>query len=91
MDSSSFSISKDSDKYILKIKIKILRKEKNLLINLEENKDINLANSDLINYYENIIKSKDRMIFKLNEIIKNKDEEIKMIITLKIKIKMKQN
>ena len=32
LDSSSFSISKDSDKYILKIKIKVFKKEKNLLI-----------------------------------------------------------
>ena len=79
LNSSSFSISKDSDKYILKIKIKIFRKDKNLLIDLEEKKDINLTNRDLINYYENIIKSKDRMIFKLNEIIKNKDEEIKIL------------
>ena len=79
LDSSSFSISKDLDKYILKIKIKVFRKEKYLLIDLEENKNINLAIGDLIKYYENIIKSKDRMIFKLNEIIKNKDEEIKIL------------
>ena len=79
LDSSSFSISKDSDKYLLKIKLKIFKKEKNLLIDLEENKNINLTNRDIINYYENIIKSKDRMIFKLNEIIKNKDEEIKIL------------
>jgi len=79
LDSSCFSISKDSDKYILKIKIKVFRKDKYLLIDLKENKNMNLTNGDLINYYENIIKSKDRMIFKLNEIIKNKDEEIKIL------------
>ena len=32
LDFSSFSISKDSDKYILKIKIKVFKKEKYLLI-----------------------------------------------------------
>ena len=79
LDSSSFSISKDSDKYILKIKLKVFKKEKNLLIDLVENKNVNLTNRDLINYYENIIKSKDRMILKLNEIIENKDEEIKIL------------
>ena len=79
LDSSSFSISKDSDKYLLKIKLKVFWKEKNLLIDLEENKNINLTNRDIINYYENIIKSKDRMILKLNEIIENKDEEIKIL------------
>ena len=79
LDSSSFSISKDSDKYILKIKIKVFWNEKHLLIDLEENKNMNLTNRDLINYYENIIKSKDRMILKLNEIIENKDEEIKIL------------
>ena len=79
LDSSSFSISKNSDKYILKIKLEVFRKEKYLLIDLEENKNMKLTNRDIINYYENIIKSKDRMILKLNEIIENKDEEIKIL------------
>ena len=79
MDGSSFSISKDSDKYKLRIKLKIFWKEKYLFIDLEENKDLKLTNKDLMNYYENVIEGKDRMIFKLNEIIKNKDEEIKML------------
>ena len=79
LNSTSFSILKKSDKNILEIKLKIFKKDKNLLIDLEENKDINLSNKDLINYYGNIIKSKDRMITKLNEIIKNKDEEIKVL------------
>ena len=79
LDPSSFSISKDSDKFTLKIKINIFRKEKYLLIDLEENKNMNVTNSDLINYYEKIINGKDKMILKLNGIIERKNAEIKMI------------
>jgi len=79
LDSSSFSISKDSDKYILKIKIKVFRKEKYLLIYLEENKNMNETNGDLINYYEEIMNGKDKMILKLNEIIEKKNKEIEML------------
>ena len=42
-------------------------------------KNINLTNRELMNYYENIIKSRDRIIFKLNEIIKNREEEMKIL------------
>ena len=79
LDPSSFSISKDSDKYILKIKIKVFRKEKYLLIYLEENKNMNETNGDLINYYEEIMNGKDKMILKLNEIIEKKNKEIEML------------
>ena len=79
LDSCSFSIIKESEKNKLKIKFIILRKEKNLFIDLEENKNINLTNNDLINYYDNIIKQKDDIISKLNEIIKQKDEKIKLL------------
>ena len=74
----SFSIIKENDKYKLKIKFYILGKEKNLLIDLEENyNDENSSNNDLIIYYENIIKEKDKTISELEEIIKFKDEIIK--------------
>ena len=74
----NFSIIKENDKYKLKIKIIILKKEYYLLIDLLENKDKdkNLINNDIINYYENIIKEKDNTISKLKEIIKFKDEKI---------------
>ena len=80
LDLYNFSIIKENDKYKLKIKFIILRKEKNLKIDLEENKDsTNISNNDLISYYENIIKEKDNTISELKEIIKFKDEKIKAL------------
>ena len=79
LDSCNFSLIKESKKNKLKIKFIILRRERNLFIDLEENKNINLKNNDLINYYENIIKQKDNIISKLNEIIYQKDEKIKLL------------
>ena len=73
-------IINENDKFKLKIKFYILSKEKNLLIDLIENIDtMNLSNNDLINYYENIIKEKDKTISELKEIIKFKDEKIKSL------------
>ena len=66
LNSNNFSLIKELNKYILKIKFIILRKEKYLLINLNENK--NIEKDDLMN---NII--------KLKEIIKIKDEKIKYL------------
>ena len=68
-----------NDKYKLKIKLIILNIEKYLLIELIENKDTNLTNNDIINYYENIIKEKDKTISELREIITFKDEKIKSL------------
>ena len=78
-DFGNFSIIKENDKYKLKIKITILQKGYYLLIDLVENKDINLINNDIINYYENIIKEKDNTISELREIIKFKNEKIKSL------------
>ena len=75
----NFSIIKVNDKYKLKIKLIILNIEKYLLIELIENKDTNLTNNDIINYYENIIKEKDKTISELREIITFKDEKIKSL------------
>ena len=64
LNNDNFSLIKIEDKYKLKIKFIILRKEKYLLINLNKNKNIN--KDDLINH-----------ISELKEIIKKKDEKIK--------------
>ena len=90
LDAHDFSITKESDKYILKIKFIIFNKEKNLIINLKENKDANLTNNDIISYYENIIKEKDNTISELKEIIKFKDEKIKSLEE-QLKNKKKRN
>ena len=79
LDFDNFSIIKENDKYKLKIKLIFLKKEKYLLIDLIENKNTNLTNNNIINYYENIIKEKDKTIAELKEIIKFKDEKIKSL------------
>ena len=81
LESNCFNIVKEHEKYKLKIKFKILRKDEFLVIDLEENTNINLQNNDLINYYDNIIKQKDDIIFELNQIIRKKDEKIKELKT----------
>ena len=63
---NNFILIKEINKYILKIKFNILRKEKYLLINLNENK--NIEKDDIMKY-----------IIELKEIIKNKDEKIKYL------------
>ena len=79
LNSENFSIIEDFNKYKLKIQFLILRKERDLLIDLNKNKDITLPNNDLINHYENIIKEKDKTISELKEMIKFKDEKIKTL------------
>ena len=74
-----FSLTKEFNKYKLKIKFIILKKEINLLIDLIENKDIKIPNNDIIDYYENIIKEKNNTISELKEIIKFKDEKIESL------------
>ena len=88
LELDNFSIIKENDKYKLKIKIIILNKENCLLIDLIENKDINLINNEIINFYESIIKEKENTISKLREIIKFKDEKIN---SLKEQLKYIQN
>ena len=80
LDSSNFSIIKEKHETKLKILLFIiLGKEFNLLIDLKENKNKNITNDELVNYYENIIKQKDEMILELKEIIRFKDEKIKAL------------
>ena len=79
LDSDNFSIIKESDKYILKVKFNLFKIEKYLIINLDENKGGDITNNELISYYENIIKEKDNKILELKEIIKFKDEKIKAL------------
>ena len=76
---NDFSLIKESNKIKLKIQFIILRKEKNIYINLNENNNKNLSNDELINHYENIIKQKDKIISELKEIIQSKDEKIKVL------------
>ena len=48
LNDDCFSLIKEQDKYKLKIKFIIFRIEKDLIIDLEENKKINLSKDDLI-------------------------------------------
>ena len=68
-----FSIIKEKNKYKLKIEFIILRKKRNIIIDLNETKikeDINNIN------YENMIKEKDNIIFALQEKIKKENNDI---------------
>ena len=68
LNNDNFNIIKDNNnKYKLKIKFIILRKNKYLYIDLIENEQ-NINNNDLIN-----------TITELKEIIKNKDQKIKLL------------
>ena len=87
LDAANFQINKDSNQNILKIKFIILRKEKFLIVNLEEDKNMKLTNSDLVNYYNNIIEKKDSIILELKKIIDKQEEKIKL---LKEQLKIKK-
>jgi len=60
LDNNNFSIIKENNKYKLKIKFIILRRKKYLYINLNSNNNNN-------EYYENIIKEKDKIIYEFNK------------------------
>ena len=79
LNDDNFLITKEFDKYILKIKFLFFKIEKYLIIDLEENTDVTLTNNDIISYYEKIIKEKDNTIEELKEVIKFKDEKIKAL------------
>jgi len=64
LDNNKFSIIKENNKYKLKIEFIILRRKKFLYINLNHNNNIE--------YYENIIKEKDKKIKLLEEQLKDK-------------------
>ena len=83
LKSQDFSIIKEYNKYKLKIKFIILRKEKNIIIDLNDNK----LDDDKNNNYEKIIKDKDNIILELKEKIKNLEEKDNIILELKEKIK----
>ena len=68
LDKDNFSLIKENDKYYFIIKFEINSKEKDLIINLDENININLSKDELVTY-----------ILELKEIIKNKDEEVKIL------------
>ena len=70
LDNDNFAIIKENNKYKLKIKFIILRRKKYLYINLNNN----INNNE---YYENIIKEKDKIIFELNKKIKLLEEQLK--------------
>ena len=69
LNNNNFKIIKENNKYKLKIKFIILRRKKYLYINLNENNNNN-------EYYENIIKEKDNIIFKLKEKIKILEQKL---------------
>ena len=75
LEPNNFSIIKISKKYKLNIEFLILRKKKNIIIDLNEKVNDDIIN-DLINNYENIIKEKDNIISELKEKIKNLEEKL---------------
>ena len=72
LDNNNFNIIKENNKYKLQIKFIILRRKKYLCINLNNNNDNN-NNKD---YYENIIKEKDNLIYELKEKIKILEDKL---------------
>ena len=80
LDNDSFSLMKEQESYILKIKFVIVRKEKYLMIDLEENKNINNSKEDLISELKEIIKNKDEEIVKKDEKIKILEEKLREFI-----------
>ena len=65
LDSNNFSLIKENNENKLQIKFIILRRKQYLYINLDENKNMNLIDNDLV-----------KQISELKEIIKMKDEKI---------------
>ena len=75
LENDSFSFVKEQEKYILKIKFTILRKDKYLIVDLEKNKNVDASKDDLICELKDIIKQKDEKIKMLEgELKKYKDE-----------------
>ena len=70
LKSDNFSIIKEYNKYKLIIEFTILRKKRNMIIDLSKNKKYEDLN------YENIIKEKDNIIIKLREKIKKLEEKL---------------
>ena len=68
LNKDNFTIIKENCKHKLKIKFIILGNERDLIINLDENININLSKKELVNH-----------ISQLKEIIKNKDEKIRKL------------
>ena len=90
---NNFSLKKEKNKYKLIIEILVLRKKKNIIIDLNENKKDLIK--ETINNYEKIIKEKDILISNLKEKIKKLEEQLnenikKDNIILDLKEKMKE-
>ena len=92
LNTNNFSIIKKNNKYKLVIEFMILRKKKNIIIDLKEN----TVDDDMVKKYESIIKEKDYIISNLKEqiaktIINNYENLIKgkdnLILELNEKIK----
>jgi WD40 repeat protein len=91
IDLDKFSVIKENNslklKIIFVININLIKKEKNIIINLIKTQSTtNPPNDDIIDYYESIIKEKDNIISELNknitelrEIIKSKEETIRAL------------
>ena len=78
LDNGKFSLSKEHNKYKLKIKFIILSKEKYLIIDLEENSNINKAKDKQIN------QEKDNKInFELNSVLNNHTKFVECLTILK--------
>ena len=74
LNSNNFSIIKENNKYKLKIEFIILRKKKNIIIDLIGNQEDDNKMKDIIKNYEEIIKEKDNIILDLKEKIKKLEE-----------------
>ena len=72
LNSNNFWIINESNKYKLKIEFMILRKKRNIIIDLNDNK----KNDDIINKYKKIIKEKDNIISDLKDNLKKTNEKI---------------
>ena len=72
---------KENNKYKLKIEFLILRKKRNILIDLNENKlnenKVNDDMNDIINNYEIILKEKYNIILNLKEVIRELEKQLK--------------
>ena len=92
LNSNNFSIIKENHKCKLKIEFIILKKKRNIIIDLKDN---NLTekklNDDIINNYENIIKEKENIIFALKEKIKTLEEKLNAKEKEKEKETVKEN
>ena len=95
LENDSFSLVKEQEKYILKIKFIIFRKAKYLIVDLEENKNVDASKDDLICELKDIIKQKDEKIKilegELKKYIKDENKSETKITDNNFDIKLKEH